>query len=154
MSKKIYFLIILFQLFLFFKITAQVYSCPEVLDQSNTTENFSTSGSNLWQSFTANKSGYLTKVEFKTNGNSGGTTNYTYKIYNGQGINNTIIYEGSSSFTTESANLFAITMPINVVPVSSGSVYTCQIIIANGYNTLACNNADSYAGGHCYSVSD
>ena len=68
MTKKVTILIILFQLFIYINLTAQVSSCPEVLDQFNTTENSSTSGTNLWQSFTANKSGYLTKVEFKTNG--------------------------------------------------------------------------------------
>jgi hypothetical protein len=87
---------------------------------------FSTSGSGqYWQSFTANKNGYLSEIKLAVN--SPVNINVSYKLYKGEGIFSLPIFNANTSFGGQGFLYNSFMFPDSLIEMKQDSVYTFQV---------------------------
>ena len=100
----------------------------------------------IGQSFTCGTSGKLTQLDLKV-GSLAGAQNFTLKIYQGNGINGTLLYTGSHSLSD--LGWQSLNIAQNVAPqLTAGQQYTFWLTSFT-YNQLGliCMHPDVYFGG-------
>jgi hypothetical protein len=130
----------------------KVSSSP-TLDQSNISRNAATSGTSLWQSFTAGVNGILSSVEWQMSSplSPASAAPVTVKIYNGEGTSGTLLgtANGMSPSTTISSPSFVpFDLSSSNIKVIAGQLYTIQLtttIAQSAFLTL--NAANAYSNG-------
>ena len=120
----------------------KVSSSP-TLDQSNISSITGSSlGQSFWQSFTAGISGILSSVEWEIQGQP---TSITVKIYNGEGINGTLLGT-ANGMTSTTRSFVAFDLSSSNIKVIASQKYTIQV--TTSLNNFSSNNSSNpYANG-------
>jgi len=119
----------------------------ETLDQSSSGQTGGTGPYNsLWQSFTAGATGALSKITFLFyNCQASGTL----KIFQGTGINGTLLSSQPFTINTSGAFDLLVNFPLqNPVNIQSGTVYTFAFITSSG--TIWGGTTNDYSRGVSY----
>ncbi|MFN6387783.1 MAG: hypothetical protein ACK4X2_05650 [Bacteroidota bacterium] len=130
----------------------KVSSSP-TLDQSNISRNAATSGTSLWQSFTAGINGILSSVEWQMSSplSPASAAPVTVKIYNGEGTSGTLLgtANGMSPSTTISNPSFVpFDLSSSNIKVIAGQLYTIQLTTTIAQSTfLTLNSVNAYSNG-------
>lgn len=120
-------------------------SSTSTLDQQNIYSNATLGAASGWQSFTAGISGRLTQIELDISSQSqSGSSAGTIKIFNGEGINGTLLFTGSVTILN-APGFKAFNIP-NLVNVITGNKYTIQFL-ASTTQAVATNTNNPYSGG-------
>jgi hypothetical protein len=119
----------------------KVNSSP-ALDQRNITSTGSSLGQSVWQSFTAGISGILSSVEWEIQGQQ---TSITVKIYNGEGINGTLLGT-ANGMTSTTRSFVAFDLSSSNIKVIASQKYTIQVTtVLNNFSSI--NSSNPYANG-------
>ncbi|UCH89645.1 MAG: DUF4082 domain-containing protein, partial [Thermoplasmata archaeon] len=123
-------------------------SGTEELDQEQTSANYGLHGDDVWQSFKANKSGLLTKIQWRKNVWSY-TGIYTMSILTGEGKTGVLL--ASQTFTTSGAGWKTVTFS-EPATVFAGETYTFRVVKING-SIWDCQGSslNPYPNGHYWS---
>jgi hypothetical protein len=130
----------------------KVSSSP-TLDQSNISRNAATSGTSLWQSFTAGINGILSSVEWQMSSplSPASAAPVTVKIYNGEGTSGALLgtANGMSPSTTISNPSFVpFDLSSSNIKVIAGQLYTIQLTTTIAQSTfLTLNSVNAYSNG-------
>lgn len=137
--------------FIFLMSTAFSFSqCPEVLDVDGWA-GFDTypSGNDHWQSFTSVTTGKLTRVQISVTADP---FNFTFSVYDGNGINGTLLY--SDNYSLSGTGWLDVNIPMTLAPdVINGSQYTYRLESANSF-TCYSQSGDPITGGVYYNDVD
>ncbi|MEZ4990794.1 MAG: hypothetical protein R2824_10295 [Saprospiraceae bacterium] len=98
---------------------------------------------NQWQSFTADKNGYLTNVEIKIS--VAQYVNCILRVYEGQGTSGTLLYEANIG-NSGIHGWYGSTIPYESVAVSAGNEYTINFISPDDFGWYL-REGNPYAGG-------
>lgn len=100
-----------------------------------------------WQSFTANKNGYLSEIKLAINSPTNIVTNY--RIYSGEGIYSSLpIYTGTTSFGGQGFFFNKFEFPDSLIQMMQDSVYTFMIDYQGTASTEVLGDyVNSYPGG-------
>jgi hypothetical protein len=118
-------------------------SSSSTLDQSNSSSITGSSlGRSFWQSFTAGISGILSSVEWEIEGLR---TSITVKIYNGEGINGTLLGT-ANGMTSTTRSFVAFDLSSSNIKVIASQKYTIQVTTSlNIFSSI--NSSNPYADG-------
>jgi len=99
----------------------------------------------IWQSFTAESTGFLTRAGLQSSGNYP-TGSQVFSIYAGTGTGGALLYQKTQNFGAI-LDYHTVTIPDSVkILVEAGQVYTLAITNATGY-LIYDYNTNPYAGG-------
>ncbi len=128
---------------------------PPTVDQSLTSLNIGTVGTDQWQSFTAGMNGLLTQIDLWHNGIQ--ATDFTLTVYSGVGTSGTVLYTGTYNYGTVGSIWLTAAIPTGSQPTMvSGNNYTFRIQ-GNGlgfnatYSTYGSYYSNSYGLNPCWS---
>ncbi len=117
-------------------------SSSSTLDQRNITSTGSSLGQSVWQSFTAGISGILSSVEWEIQGQR---TSITVIIYNGEGINGTLLGT-ANGMTSTTRSFVAFDLSSSNIKVIASQKYTIQVTTSlNNFSSI--NSSNPYANG-------
>ena len=117
------------------------------VDQSNITVGPSLStGSPQWQSFTAGTTGILSSVEWSLRNPYSTAANVTLALYEGEGVNGTLLATSNELALTSTSSLNFINFPLTNVVVQAGSIYTMKLIPSDRI-LFGFQSNNSYSGG-------
>ncbi|MEM6318770.1 MAG: tail fiber domain-containing protein [Bacteroidota bacterium] len=132
-------------------LTLKVEGEEIVLDVALTSQAGSSLGSPLWQSFTANNTGYLYELEARFERSIGDVTDFSFdggkiSIYEGEGTDGTLLAEMELSSMDTGWKTFDFSA--DSIALTSGNSYTFSIEdTADGSFELASNASNAYADG-------
>jgi len=120
-----------------------------ILDQGyqNNNDVIAAVNSGMWQSFTAGVTGTLSRVDVRGAASSGSPT-FTVNIYAGQGTGGSLLttVAGWNWGTSTSSAWRGVDIPGNVA-ITSGQVYTFQLVPTAGSAGIGISLSNPYAGG-------
>jgi hypothetical protein len=112
-----------------FAINGNNYDWNEIDQQNYNSQNtgaFSINGSGqYWQSFTADKNGFLTEIKLAIN--SPVNMNASYMIYKGEGIYSFPIFTGNTNFGGQGFLYNSFDFPDSLIEMKQDSIYTFQV---------------------------
>ena len=140
----------------------------EALDANNSNTNAGAGGTDQWQSFTASKTGQLSKIAWKMACPviNGAPQPISFKIYQGEGITGTLLASSLNLYTPSyndsngnyiSGEYVYFDITSDNISVASGSKYTIRLTLTDesqnvGFLDLSSQN--SYSGGRGSNDSD
>ncbi|MHA8078560.1 beta strand repeat-containing protein [Aquirufa antheringensis] len=128
----------------------QIIATNAVLDQSNTTSANQAGWTNQWQSFTAGTTGVLSSIEWKMGTPTlpyGTAANVTIKLYEGEGIDGTLLTTVNGLTPANGSNIF-INFPLTNIIVTAGAKYTMLLTTPTvNVSWLDVNISNSYGRG-------
>ena len=140
----------------------------EALDANNSNTNAGAGGTDQWQSFTASKTGQLSKIAWKMACPviNGAPQPISFKIYQGEGITGTLLASSLNLYTPSyndsngnyiSGEYVYFDITSNNISVAPGSKYTIRLTLTDesqnvGFLDLSSQN--SYSGGRGSNDSD
>lgn len=133
-----------------FAVNGNTYNWEEIDQQNYVNQSpggFSISGTGqYWQSFTADKNGYLS--EFKLAINSPVNMNASYKIYKGEGIYSLPVYTGNTNFGGQGFLYNSFNFPDSLIEMKQDSVYTFQVsFTGNVFSEVFGDYTNNYTRG-------
>ena len=140
----------------------------EALDANNSNSNAGAGGTDQWQSFTASKTGQLTKIAWKMACPviNGAPQPISFKIYQGEGVSGTLLASSLNLYTPSyndsngnyiSGEYVYFDISNANISVASGSKYTLRLTLTDGSQNvgfLDLSSQNSYSGGRGSNDSD
>ena len=124
------------------------------LDQENTSSTGSAGGTSQWQSFTANKTGILSAVEWQMSNPTdpyGTAANVTVKIYEGEGVSGALLGTAASVTPIDgTASFINFNLETQNINALSGLVYTIELTTPSvqiGWLSLSTSNSYTLGRG-------